>query len=415
MRLVERHSINENHKYYDELDKLSFKSKNLYNHANYLIRQDYFEKLKNNSISSTSNYLKYFDLFHIIKSSKDYKELPAKVSNSILQILDKNWKSFIKSRNDYYLEPNKYLGKPKMPKYKHKEDGRNILIYDKQALNKKHLKEGFIKLSLTKIKISTRIDFDLIKQIRVIPSLNEYIIEIVYEKEVKEKTIDKSNILAIDLGVNNLCTITTNIKKQSPIIINGRPLKSINQYYNKEKAKLQSFIGEKKTSKRIRKLTSKRNNKVSDYMHKTSKIVIDFCKTNKIGQIVIGKNKEWKQDVNIGSKNNQNFVGIPFNTLISKIKYKAELENIKLDVIEESYTSKCSFVDNEAICKHETYQGKRIKRGMFKTSSGMLINSDVNGSFNILKKYTTKRKEVEEYKYSIEGIAVSPFKILKIS
>lgn len=415
MQLVERHLINENHKYYDELDKLSFKSKNLYNHANYLIRQDYFEKLKSNNISSTSKYLKYFDLFHIIKTSKDYKELPSKVSNSILQILDKNWKSFVKSRKGYYLDPSKYLGKPKMPKYKHKEDGRNILIYDKQALNKKYLKEGFIKLSLTEIKISTKIDFKLIKQIRVIPNLNQYIIEIVYEKEVKERIIEKSNILAIDLGVNNLCTITSNIKKQSPIIINGRPLKSINQFYNKEKAKLQSFVGEKKTSKRIRKLTNKRNNKVSDYMHKTSKIVIDFCKTNKIGQIVIGKNKEWKQDVNIGSKNNQNFVGIPFNTLISKIKYKAELENIKLDVIEESYTSKCSFVDNEVISKHETYQGKRIKRGVFRTSSGMLINSDVNGSFNILRKYTTKRKEVEEYKYSIEGIAVSPFKILKIS
>ena len=415
MRLVERHLINKNHKNYDELDELSFKSKNLYNQANYIIRQDYFEKLKINNISFTSDYLKYFDLFHIIKKSKEYKELPAKVSNSILQILDKNWKSFVKATKKYYSDKSKYLGKPKMPRYKDKEKGRNILIYDKQALNKKHLKEGFVKLSLTEVKISTRIDFDLIKQIRVIPSLEQYVVEIVYEKEVRKGERNKNNILAIDLGVNNLCTITTNIKKQRPIIINGRPLKSINQYYNKEKAKLQSFIGEKKTSKRIKKLTSKRNNKIFDYMHKVSKLIIDYCKNNNIGRIVIGKNKEWKQEVNIGAKNNQNFVGIPFNSLISKIKYKAELENITLDVIEESYTSKCSFIDNEEIKKHSTYKGKRIKRGIFRTSDNLLINSDVNGSFNILRKYTTKIKEVEEHKYSIEGISVSPIKISKIS
>lgn len=403
--LVERHNITKFHKYFKEIDILSFKSKNLYNSANYLIRQDYFNKLKENNISFTSKYLNYCQIFHLIKESCEYQSLPRKVSNSILQVLDKNWKSFVKSVSMYYKEPSKFKSRPRIPRYKHIEKGRNILIYDKQALNKKYLKEGLIQLSGTNIKISTRINFELIKQIRILPKNKGYVIEIVYEKEVRKELIENNRVLSIDLGVNNLCTLTTNIRNQRPLIVNGRPLKSINQYYNKERAKFQSYIGDKGISNKIISLTNKRNNKVTDYLHKVSKKIIEYAKMLKIGKLIIGKNDGWKQGINIGSRNNQIFVNLPFNKLIEMLSYKGLLNNIEVVITEESYTSKCSFADNEKICKHGNYVGKRIKRGLFKSQCGKLINADVNGSYNIL------RKVISDFKYEIEAVAVQPLRM----
>ena len=176
-----------------------------------------------------------------------------------------------------------------------------------------------------------------------------------------------------------------------PILINGKPLKSINQYYNKKLANLKSKLrNEKKTSKRIKSLTNKRNNKVNDYLHKTSRLITNYLVSNNINTLVVGKNKEWKQDVNIGKKNNQNFVQIPHSRLIDMLLYKCKLRGINVIITEESYTSKCSFLDDEGIKKHKVYKGNRIKRGLFKSSEGVLINADVNGSLNILKKVVGK-------------------------
>ena len=197
--------------------------------------------------------------------------------------------------------------------------------------------------------------------------------------------LDNGNYLGIDIGLDNLASCVSNTG--SCFIINGRPLKSINQYYNKRLSYLKSKLKDNKhTSKQIRSLTNKRNNKIKDYLHKASRILVNHVVSNGINTIIIGHNKYWKQEINIGKRNNQNFVSIPFNMFISMVSYKATLEGINVKIVEESYTSKCSFLDNEQICKHESYKGRRIKRGLFKTSFGKIINADINGAFNIIRK-----------------------------
>ena len=242
-------------------------------------------------------------------------------------------------------------------------------------------------------------------QVRITPQATCYIIEVVYEKTIKEgeNDLNLNAYLAIDLGINNLATCTNNVGLR-PFIVNGRIIKSFNQYYNKEKSKLQSFVGDK-SSRRIEELTLKRNNKVADYMHKTSRIIINYCLKHKIKTIIVGKNKNWKQEINIGKKNNQNFTTIPFNKLIEQLMYKGEEVEIIVIIQEESYTSKCSALDFEEIKKKEVYLGKRTNRGMFITSSNKRINADVNGSLNIM------RKVIGNDFLSNRGLVLSPYRI----
>lgn len=328
--------------------------------------------------------------------------MPIQTSQQIIKLLYKNWDSFYKAIKDYWLNLGKYKGKPKLPRYKHKVKGRNILIFTNQQCK---LKDGYIKfpkvtgIQLLKTKVTN------IQQIRIIPQATCYVIEIVYKKEVNNVELESNTYLGIDIGVNNLATCVNNIGLR-PFIVNGRPLKSINQYFNKLKAKFMSYIGNRGTSNKIKKLNFKRNCKINDYLHKTSRFIINYCVEHKISTIVIGKNKKWKQDINIGKKNNQNFVLIPFSKLIKMLEYKGEEVGIEVKNREENYTSKCSFLDLEEIMKHTKYLGKRIKRGLFKSSLGKLINSDVNGAYNIL------RKEVPNlFKDGIEGLVLNPIKI----
>jgi putative transposase len=333
---------------------------------------------------------------------ENYLALPAKVSQQVLKLLDKNWVSFFQANKAYYKSPSKFLGKPKLPNYKDKAKGRNIVVYDAQAVS--IIKKGYAKLSKTSIEISTQ--KKNIKQIRIVPRNQQYVIEVVYAQRRKIAKVNKKNIAAIDLGLNNLCTITSN--KINPQIIAGTPLKSINQYYNKQKAKLQSCLPKNTfNSNRIVSLTNKRNNKVDNYLHNASRTIINTCLTNDVGTLVIGYNSGWKDEINLGSKTNQGFVGIPHKRLIDQLTYKADLVGMKVVVQEESYTSKCSLLDNEPIRKHETYLGKRIKRGMFKASNGERINADVNGSGNILRKAFPRVKAE-----GIEGLSVNPVRVI---
>ena len=372
MQLVEQHIIKHGSELYDELDKMSFLSKNLYNQALYRIRQFYFDNKK---------YLGYSKLAHELAFDRqdDYIALPAKVSQWVLKQVDKNFVSFFGS-----LKSPKVNHKVSIPKYLDK-NGRNLLTFTNQAISSKELKLGFLKLSgcENKIKVLHR----NIQQVRVIPKGNHFVVEIIYNQETPN-FVDNSNYVGIDLGLNNLATVGGNLI--NPFIINGRPLKSINQFYNQKLAKLKSrqdICKNKNVNKcRIQTLTNKRNNKIKDYLHKASRILVNQLVSNDVSVIVIGHNKEWKQDISIGKTNNQNFVQIPFNTFIQMITYKAELEGIKVIQREESYTSKCSFIDNEDVCKHEIYAGLRIKRGLFKSKNSHLINADLNGALNILKK-----------------------------
>ena len=294
--------------------------------------------------------------------------------------------------------------KNKIPKYLDKVNGRYITIFPKQAIGLREFKKtGKLRLSQTDIYIATKLtDFNSLKEVRIVPRTHHYVIEVVYE--VKEKThCDNGKCAAIDLGLNNLATVAFN-EGSKPLIVNGRPLKSINQYYNKKKAQYQSRLkGNKRTSKRIYKLTDKRNNKVTDYLHKASRLLVNQLVSKNIGTLVIGKNSNMKQDINIGRVNNQNFVQLPIMRFADLMKYKCELEGIKVVYHEESYASKCSFLDGEPICKHDKYIGKRVKRGLFVSRNGIKINADVNGAYNIMLKAVPNA-----FADGIEGVGVHP-------
>jgi putative transposase len=408
MHLVEQHIINYNNSLFKELDNLCFLSKNLYNKSNYIVRQEFIKTFKEKEEGKIEhvNWIRYYELQKQLQNNKDfdYYQLPTKVSQHVLKTLDKNWKSFFKSVKDFKTNSIKYKGKPKLPNYKHKTKGRNILIYTIQAISKKELKNNVIYLSGTNIKIKTK--QKNIKQVRIVPRNKEYLIEIIYKKEVNDLKLNKNNIAGIDLGINNLCAITSNQNNIKPLLINGRPLKSINQYYNKKKSKLQSFAGDK-SSNRLINLTNKRNKKVNNYLHNTSRYVINYLIRNNIGNLVIGKNKLWKTDCNIGKKNNQNFVNIPHAKLINMIEYKCFLVGINVFLTEESYTSKCSFIDNEELKHHDKYQGRRKHRGLFFSKENIMINADCNGSGNMIRKAFPNA-----FADGIEGVVVHPVRVI---
>ena len=393
MYLVERHIIKTNNPLYKELDNVCFLSKNLYNKALYLVRQHYF---------NTKEHLNYYKLSKLLVDTKDvdYYALNTKVSKGTLLLLDRNFKSFFsllkKKKNKDYDKPIR------IPRYLDKQ-GKYVTIFEKQAISKRFLKKGLIKLANISNVIKTKVTIDNIVEVRVVPRNNHHIVEVAYKVEEKQLLPDNGRYAAIDLGLNNLATVCSNVEK--PFIINGRPLKSINQRWNKHKAKLQSCLTkDSKSSKQLTLVTEKRNNRVKDYLHKSSRKIVNFLVSNRISTLVIGYNEEWKQNINIGKQNNQSFTYVSFNIFVTQLQYKCKLEGINVILTEESYTSKCSFLDNEPLEKKDSYLGKRISRGLFKTSTNKLINADLNGSLNIL------RKVFGEFQYPI-GACCMPVRI----
>ena len=384
MQLTERHIIKSTEHRFAQIDELAFKSKNLYNAANYALRQSFIYGW---------GYINYNEMNRLMKSHEAYKAMPAKVSQQILMLLDKNWKSFFEALKAYKKDASKFTGRPKLPKYKDKVKGRNILVYTIQAISSRQLKSGIIKLSGTEISIKTKINPEQICQVRLVPKCDAYVIEVIYNEP--ESTARINNFVAsIDLGLDNLAALTSNQPGFIPLLINGRPLKSINQFYNKRKAQLQSQLkGNRSYSSRIQRLTRCRHQKVDNYLHHTSQLIVDILTAHQIGTLIIGKNAQWKTGIELSKRTNQNFVSIPHARLIEMLEYKTRLVGIKVIVQEESYTSKSSFLNLDPIpvyghtdASNVIFSGRRIKRGLYRTSVGKLINSDVNGSYNILRK-----------------------------
>jgi putative transposase len=316
MQLAERHIIKSTEHRFAQIDELAFKSKNLYNAANYAIRQSFVYGW---------SYINYNEMNRLMKSHQAYKALPAKVSQQILMILDKNWKSFFEAVKAYKTDPSKFTGRPKRPLYKDKVKGRNILVYTIQAISSTQLKKGIIKLSGTEILIKTKVNPDHICQVRLVPKCDSYVIEVIYNEQ--ESTASDDNFVAsIDLGLDNLVALTSNQPGFTPLLINGRPLKSINQFYNKRSSQLQSQLkGGRKTSPRIQRLTRCRNQKIDNYLHHASRLIVDVVSAKQIGTLVVGKNEQWKTEINLGKQTNQNFVNIPHSRLIEMLEYKARL------------------------------------------------------------------------------------------
>lgn len=382
---VEKHTIRPSHPYFGLLRSFCQKSKNLYNHANYIVRQSFTE---------SQRWVRYGELDKQLKRDTafpDYREMPtAQSAQQCLRILDKNWVSFFKSIKDWSRHKEKYLGRPKMPKYL-KKDGSFVLVLTNQNCK---LGAGVIRFPKifrgfsVKTRINEKPGFRTIQQVRIIPRHSVLHLEVVYTVSIPDTYLDRTRVIGIDIGVNNLATVANNCGLPA-FAINGRPVKSMNQFYNKRKAYLQQILetaNHRHTSKRIIRLSERRNRKVSDYLHKASRSIVKFCVSNNIGTIVIGQNKFWKQQCHLGRKTNQNFVQIPFAHLIQMIQYKAKDSGIATIVTEESYTSGTSFIDGELPAKAYYDKSRRKHRGMFFSNSGLKINADLNGAYQIIRK-----------------------------
>ena len=378
MNLTETHQIRPNHKLYSICDELCFKSKNLYNAALFEFRQSYFDK--------EEDTLTWQNINRIFNQSNqfDYRELPSKVSNTVLKKLGNNISSFwsLVKKPDY----NK---KVRLPKYLHKTDGRFIVEFNKQTFSNKRDEDNNLIICKSSLNLTIPTKVDNPQQIRIIPKTGCYVIEVIYEiKENKAK--QNQRVAAIDLGLNNLATVVTN-DGDNPILISGKKIKSINQYYNKITSKKKALLPYNVfTSKSLDRLWLKRNNKISYEIHKVTKFLANYFDERDVSKVIIGNNSSWKNEINLGKRNNQNFVNIPYTKFINQLTYKCQLLGITVITREESYTSKASFLDYDEIpnYKDETthkFSGKRIKRGLYRSTTRK-INADVNGAYNIMVK-----------------------------
>lgn len=407
MRLVMKY-INKDSQSNAELMRLCRVSKNLYNQTLYAIRQVLdnedrfmFYQETNTLLQTTTN----------LEGEINYRLLKAQVAQQVLRQVDSVIKGYIRSIKDWGKNKDKYTGKPELPKYKRK-NGYNLLVYTNQCCK---ISKGYIHFSKTlKVRIPQWEEYqDKLKsfhQVRVLPKNNEQCeIEIVYDSNEVNNYLDYNKVAGIDLGVNNLVTLIGS--NMTPLLYNGKQIKSLNRYFNKEIAKAKSELEKVngyKSSKRIRAMYAKRGRQFDDIFHKISRHIVNVCLSNGIGRLVLGYNSGWKDSIHIGTVNNQNFVQIPYDKLKSMLTYKCDLCGIEFVVIEESYSSKCDGLLFETVCKHDSYGGKRIKRGLYQSGTGRLINADVNGAFNILRKVVN---DSELYQIVDSGRLFRPIKL----
>ena len=364
-------------------------AKNLKNQAIYNVRQHYFNNKK---------YLSYNENYKMLKNSENYKKLNSNMAQQILKEVDESFKSFFALLK--LAKNEQYNGKVKLPNYLAK-DGFTTLVIGFVRLKDDILivpySNSFKKTHQeVKIKLPPVLKDKKIKEIRIIPKQHSRYFEIQYTYEIEEiqRELKENNVLGIDLGIDNLCTCVTNTG--ASFIIDGRKLKSTNQYYNKINAKLQTIKDKQKIERptlRQKRITRKRNNRINDYLSKAARTIVNYCLNNDIGKLVLGYNEDFQRKSNIGSINNQNFVNIPYGKLRDKLVYLCKLYGIEFKLQEESYTSKTSFFDGDEIPIYDKensqkyiFSGKRIKRGLYQTSAGKLINADCNGALNILGK-----------------------------
>ena len=386
MQLTERHLIKPNHELYRALDDLTFKAKNLYNHGLYLYRQSYFEYKKN----PNKPVLSWVDIDKSLRRQghEDIRALPAKVANAVLKNLGESiasyWKLFRLKREGGLTQK---LG---LPRYLHKTNGRYPLSFNYQTFRSKRGTNNELILCPKGLclRIPTKVEHP--KQVRVVPKHGNFVIEVIYEVEecAPKRT---SKYAGIDLGVDNFATVTFSARRK-PLIVKGLELKSINQGYNRLISKAQSLLpGNQKTSKSIHRLWSRRSWTLQTRIHQITAFLTTLFDEMQIETVFIGKNKNWKQGVPFGKAVKQRFAYLPYETFIEQLRYKCQLRGISVIVQEESYTSKASFLDNDNIpvygeTERPRFSGRRIMRGLYRAGDGRLINADVNGAYNIIRK-----------------------------
>lgn len=400
---------------YTLLKEMCHYSNNLYNVALYNIRQHYF---------NTKKFLTYESNYHECKTNENYGLLQAGISQQIMKVVDRSFKSFFNlikkcKRGDYrYHDVN-------IPHYRKKGGMFNLIM----STNAFTVKNGFLYVSMSrdfralhpdvkeiKITFPKRLEDKVIKEVRILPCSNGKVFKVQYVYEVLEEVLnlDKDNALAIDLGIDNFATCVSTIG--TPFIMDGRKLKSINHQWNKEMAKLRSISMKQgvKTTDRIQKITVKRNNRVNDIMKKSARYIVNYCTENNVGTLIVGYNVDFKRNSNIGKVNNQNFVQIPLGDLRQQLQFLCWKYGIEYLEQEESYTSKSSCLDNDVIPEYKpeqpytgTFSGRRVHRGLYRTKNGTLINADVNGSANILRKC----KQNLDFEKLCNGLLASPVRI----
>ena len=406
--ILSRTFIIEKDKFFNEQFNLSTL---LYNQGRHFINDHYKKE---------SKFLSYCDLDKLLKNLTElnyYKQMcKAQVAQQCLRQLNSNYTSYFKALKDFKVNPSKYKGMPKSPKFKTEQ---NLITFTYQTIK---IKDQFVVINKEhKVHIPDEVykeELNNFKTISFIPFYNRIKVVIAYETEELNSDLNLNDYLSIDLGMNNLCSC---VSKDDCFILNGKPLKSINQYFNKELSKLRSerpLKDDKQdfnyNSFKIKNLSLKRELKITDILHKASKYLVNYCVKHKIGTIVFGRNKEWKDSIQLGKQTNQNFVSIPFYKLLKMLEYKCKMIGINLVTQEESYTSKCDSLAFEEVKCHDTYKGSRIKRGLFLSSLGKALNADINGALNILRKYL-HLKEVNEFPVIQEiidrGLLYRPYRI----
>jgi putative transposase len=353
-----------------QLSQLCYHSNALYNQATYAIRQHFF---------ATREWFRYTKVYHLLKDSPHYKALPAQTGQQVLKIVDQYFKSFFQATKARKKNPEKFKGKPKIPKYRKKQTEFSLFFTNQQL----RLKNGILHFPKKILQKKVRFENNTVfKGARLHPRGDLYPLEVLYEIEIPELELKHDRIISLDLGVTNLVALVNNFGEQS-VVIKGGVAKSINQWYNKVRSHLQSVFDKNKVeyNERKKKVEFQRNKQINDLFHKITRAIINYCIHFRVDTLVIGYNPQWKQQVNLGKVNNQNFVNLPFLKLIHMLQYKVEHHGICVILEKESYTSKCSFLDDEPIQKHEKYMGKRIHRGLFRSKNGTLINADVNSAY----------------------------------
>ena len=385
MKLVEQHVIKRSDPRYQRIAAAAFASKNLWNAANYLVRQSFIFQ---------GVYLNNTAVFHLIKDHEAYQALPRKVSNQVLLQLHQAWVGFFEAMQEWREHPERFTGRPKLPGYKHKTEGHNLLVYEKGAIWKRELDQGVIAVSELGALVQTAQSRETVSEVRIVPKVDHYVIEVIYQQETKPAPLDPELFVAADLGVGVLAALTSNKPGFIPRLVNGKPIKSLNRFYNKQCARHQGHLAQQNrfTSRQLERITTKRNRRILHYLHAASRRMIELLVQEGIGLLIIGKNPLWKQEVEMGKRNNQNFVQIPHAKFIDLLTYKAELVGITVIITEESYTSRASFLDRDELPVYDPnrqeeprFSGRRDGRWYY-ASGKRIIHADVNGSYNIGRK-----------------------------
>lgn len=399
---------------YFQLREMCFFSNCLYNAALYNIRQQYF---------NDKTYLTYTKNEPLCKDNENYRLMQSNCAQQTIRVVDQAFKSFFALLE--LAKVGKYdYKKIRMPKYRPKGGLFNYIIQG----NSISIRDGYLTIPLgreytalrgrdkIKIKVPERLIDKKICEVKIIPKYNGRYFKIAYcyEVEAEDLQLNQENSLAIDIGLDNLATCVTSTG--TSFIMDGRKIKSINQRWNKQKAKLQSILSKQNlyTSEKLQRITIKRNNQVDDYLKKVARYIVKYCIENDIGTIICGYNPDFKREIDLGKKTNQQFVQVSFGKLRSQLKCLCERYSMKYVEQEESYTSKASFLDLDEIPTYQAdiqgkynFSGKRICRGLYRSKDGRILNADVNGAANILR----KSKQNLQMEGLCRGVLVTPLRI----